>query len=287
LNKSQRWKGIMKCYPFEERRLAKWEPPYIVQPKYDGVRCRAVPLNNGDFLLLSSEENPIFSVPHINKAMKELLPSWEFDGELYCHEMSFEEIVSITSRTVNLHPDHNLIGYHIFDIVRENQFQGTRLAVLNSLRTELRTEPCLTMSPFWICESLDDIMRTYDKLIETGYEGIIVRHLEAFYERKRSTWIMKFKPKKEDLYDIIGSEEEISIKGTPKGSLGALVCSSGDGQTFRVGTGFTEDERRILWNVREQLPGKAARVSYQHLTNRKVPRFPVFTEIIEKGEPVI
>ena len=54
----QRWTGIMKAYPFSEDRLAKWEPPYVVQPKYDGVRCRAVPLDNGSYLLLSSEEKP-------------------------------------------------------------------------------------------------------------------------------------------------------------------------------------------------------------------------------------
>ena len=54
----------MKAVPFEQKRLNKWEPPYILQPKYDGVRCRAVPVENG-YLLLSSEENVVFSVPHI------------------------------------------------------------------------------------------------------------------------------------------------------------------------------------------------------------------------------
>ena len=44
--KFQRWKGIMKCYPFEEKRLAEWNPPYICQPKYDGVRCRAIRVYN-------------------------------------------------------------------------------------------------------------------------------------------------------------------------------------------------------------------------------------------------
>ena len=34
--------GIMLCYPFEEKRLNKWNPPYIIQPKLDGERCRAV-----------------------------------------------------------------------------------------------------------------------------------------------------------------------------------------------------------------------------------------------------
>ena len=49
----------MKAYPFEEKRLAKWRPPFIVQPKYDGVRCRAVPIQQPGFgtgyILLSSE----------------------------------------------------------------------------------------------------------------------------------------------------------------------------------------------------------------------------------------
>ena len=43
----QRWKGIMKASPFEEKRLTKWNPPYIIQPKYDGFRCRAIPLMTG------------------------------------------------------------------------------------------------------------------------------------------------------------------------------------------------------------------------------------------------
>ena len=32
--------GIQLAYPLEESRLAKWAPPYITQPKLDGVRCR-------------------------------------------------------------------------------------------------------------------------------------------------------------------------------------------------------------------------------------------------------
>ena len=278
--KWQRWKGIQKCYPFEEKRLAKWTPPYIVQPKYDGVRCRAVPIQDG-YLLLSSEENVIYSVPHIDEELSKLKVGWELDGELYCHGMSFEEIVSITSRTVNIHSLHKSIKFHVFDIVDESQTQTDRLTSVFTLRSlHLKT---IRTAPIHICESLEGVMRAYDTILKAGYEGIIVRHCAAPYVRKRSTWVMKFKPKKEDDYEITGFVEEVSINGVPKGVLGSLQCKSGDGNTFSVGTGFDEEQRSILWSCRESLIGKIAKVKYQHLTSgKKVPRFPVFVEVVEE-----
>lgn len=278
----QRWKGIMKCYPFEEKRLAKWPTPYIVQPKYDGIRCRAIPLMTGpkgnEYLLLSSEENIIYSVPHINGILSNLQLRAELDGELYCHGMSFEEIVSITSRTVNLHIDYKNIKFHIFDIIND-QPQMKRQILVDALRG---LHPCIQIAPFWLCESLDDVMRAFDKVIELGYEGIIVRHNLAPYQRKRSTLVMKFKPKKEDNYVITGYQEEISKDGLPKGRLGALICASGDGNTFNIGTGYSAEMRTTLWESREELRGSMCKVQYQHLTSgRKVPRFPVFMEVIE------
>ena len=281
-SKYQRWKNIMKAVPFEEKRLIKWPTPYIVQPKYDGIRCRAIPLMTGpagnEYLLLSSEENVIYSAPHINKALQSLQLRAELDGELYCHGTSFEEITSITSRTVNLHHNFKSIRFHVFDIIND-QPQMRRQILVDALRG---FHPCIQVSPFWLCESLEDIMRVFDKVIELGYEGIIVRHNLAPYECKRSTLVMKFKPKKEDDYVITGYEEEISKDGLPKERLGALICDSGDGNTFNVGTGYSAEMRTALWKSREELQGSVCRVKYQHLTSgRKVPRFPVFVEVIE------
>ena len=277
-NKWQRWKNIMKAYPFEEKRLAKWHPPYIVQPKLDGIRCRAIPLENGEFLLLSSEENPIFSVPHINKALEKAGIREELDGELYNHEISFEQLTSITSRTVNLHPNHKAIQFHIFDVVNDEPQMHRQIFVSD---IDYKSEHLVSV-PFWICESLDDVMRVYDKLVSLNYEGIIVRHIGASYERKRSIYVMKFKPKKEDEYEIVGVAEEHDIYGNPKGRLGALTCKSGDNDTFDVGTGFSDEERQRLWEISGLLPGMVAKVQYQHLTSgKKKPRFPVFVEVVQ------
>jgi len=277
--KWQRWKGIQKCYPFEEKRLAKWSPPYIVQPKYDGVRCRSIPITTGlkgnEVMLLSSEENVVYSVPHLNEALRGITA--ELDGELYCHGMSFEEILSITSRTVNIHPEHKKIQFHIFDVVND-QPQMRRNLIIEQLRG---LSPWLVVSPFWICESLDDVKRTFDQVIKLGYEGIIIRHANAPYEKKRSTFVMKFKPKKQDEYAIVGWVEEVSKDGVPKGRIGALTMSSQSGDLFNVSAGLDFEEKARLWKIRESLHNFRAIVHYQHLTDKKIPKGTFNIEVIE------
>ena len=50
----------------------------------------------------------------------------------------------------------------------------------------------------------------------------------------------------------------------------------------RQGTGFTREHRRDYWERREVLIGSEIKVLYQTLTTgKKVPRFPVYKEIIE------
>lgn len=282
----------MKCYPFEEKRLAKWAPPYIVQPKYDGDRCKAYPLKDNsqtsghsirwtkqslasktNYLCLTSEENPYFSIPHIKSSLNNSGLNLILDGELYshnlCQEGGHELIHSIASRTVNLHPRHEELKYYIFDIEVDKSQIG-RLKILNEIK-ELNI-PHIEVAPYWICDTLDDIKRIYDMLVSQGYEGIIIRHYLNPYEKKRSTWVMKFKPKKKDTYQIVGWNEEISKDGIPKGRIGSLIMSSQSGDTFSVSAGLNDHSRALLWKVRDKLDHYKATIHYQHLTNKKIPK---------------
>ena len=281
-NLNQRWKGIMKCYPFEEKRLAKWNPPYIVQPKFDGDRMRNDPSESSAFLL-TSEENLYFSVPHIVEQLNQSgLFRLPFDGEAYNHalhqEGGHELIHSIASRTVNLHPRYQELEFWIFDI-KVIGSQMERLGVLNNLNHLPKN---IKIAPYWICYSLDDIKNVYDKVIKQGFEGIVVRHIYNNYEEKRSTWLMKFKPKKHDIYMIIGWKEEVSINGTPKGRIGSLVMSSQFGDTFSVSAGLNDEKKAKLWLIRDELPGRNAIVHYQHLTDKKIPKGSFNIEVIEQ-----
>ncbi len=283
-------KGIMLCYPFEESRLTKWGgPPFIVQPKLDGDRCRALIDSEGRATLLSSEENIINSVPHINLALEALhLRNVELDGELYVHGAPHEDIHSIVSREVNLHENSKYMEYHIFDIVDERKQQYYRLQKLNNLFELLypqavpRYNNPLVKVQYFVAHNLEDIMNFLSYFTDLKYEGIVVRHPLAPYMRKRATTMMKFKPRKEDSYEVVGWQQEQDKDGNLKQSLGALICRGDDDTRFNVGSGslLTRENRIKLWEDREKLVGMWADVKYQHLTTKgRVPRFPVIVNL--------
>lgn len=276
-------KDIMLCYPFEEQRLAKWKKPYIIQPKLDGDRCRVVIDHNGVVTLLSSEGNAIAGVPHINAALQNLhLHDVELDGELYLHGASHPDIHSVVARHAeNIHPAFECLEFHIFDIVCQEPM-AVRLDMLHKLANILPTQTPIVHAE--MVEDLEEILRFADKMAETGYEGFVIRDAYAPYIRKRSTQMMKFKPRKEDMYEIVGTQQEVSKDGILKPSLGALLCKGDDGTIFGVGSGslLTRDMRISLWQRRETLPGLYARVRYQHISSKaRVPRFPVVVEICD------
>jgi ATP-dependent DNA ligase len=276
---SSRRSGIMLCYPFEEKRLHTWKPPYIIQPKLDGVRCRAI-IKDNNVMLASSENHFIDHVPHIEEALKKSFPDMEIelDGELYTHGMSFQDIISITSRSRNKHINSEKMEYHIFDIVT-NKEQVDRTSMLNALGYHFIDER-IRVVPASLVRNMEEIMEKFDQYLTDGYEGFVIRDTYGQYHRKRYTGMMKFKPHQIDEYVILGTIEEISIDGFPKNSLGAFVCTSTEGTIFNVGTGLTAEQRHDFWRHREELVGKKLKVKYQALTQGKgVPRFPVALEV--------
>lgn len=285
-----RRQGIQLAYPFEETRLAKWSPPYICQPKLDGERCRALLDPHHPYpssvTLLSSEGNIFQSVPHLLEPLHKLASLTgpiELDGELYSHGLSFEEIHSIVGRTVNLSSDHELITLNLFDVVNEALPQWERLKILGRVKS-LCSSPEIQFVRSVVVETLEEVLRAYEGFVEEGYEGIIIRHVDAQYVRRRSVYLMKFKPKKEDTYQIVGFKQMVDKDGLPKAMLGSLECVSNTGEeTFSVGSGMTDSFRLDWWPAEkaQELVGKMVRVKYQHITAHHAPRFPVFVEVVE------
>jgi len=89
--------------------------------------------------------------------------------------------------------------------------------------------------------------------IEDGYEGIMIKDVDAVYECKRSASWLKQKPFIEVSLEVTNVEEGT---GRNEGRLGALVCSGvDDGKEILVncGSGFSDNDRSEFWDSRDSL----------------------------------
>lgn len=281
-------KDIQLAEPFSESRLlnqgryhTKWSPPYLLQPKLNGERCRAI-VESGRCLLLSSTDNIISTVPLINKSLLSF-PNGEYDGELYVHGWTFSQIHSVVSTTSSVHPDHSKMQYHIFDLIHPTAHQAARLTRLNEIFVE---SDRVKKVPVTIAMNLEQVYSAYEGFIYNNYEGFIIRELSSSYTRRRTGHMMKFKPKQTDTYLITGVFEATSESGKPLGMVGAFCCIDDMSTYFKVGAGkLSHDQRRELWKLfsldASTLIGKFLKVEYQTLSDKEgVPLFSRAVEIL-------
>jgi DNA ligase-1 len=83
--------------------------------------------------------------------------------------------------------------------------------------------------------------------VENGYEGIMIKDLNAPYECKRSAAWLKSKPFIEVSLGVVNVEEGT---GRNVGRLGAFVCAGNDdGKHIKVnvGSGFSDSDRDSFW----------------------------------------
>jgi len=107
-----------------------------------------------------------------------------------------------------------------------------------------------------------------------GYDGLILRDPEGAWTRGNGTngEIIKLKPVLSFDLRVIGLEEG---RGKHAGRLGAIVVSFG-GRELRVGTGFTDAERREYWDEGLNLIGAIVEVGAMDFSADGLLREPRF-----------
>ena len=130
-----------------------------------------------------------------------------------------------------------------------------------------------------------EIWKWLDYAERNDWEGIIL-NLDTPYECKRTKSLIKVK--KFFSVDLLctGIEEG---SGRNKGTLGALVCDY-KGNKVNVGSGFSDEDRKRIWQYPEDVIGKIVTVKYKEETKNKDGgisiQFPVFETVrFDKNEP--
>jgi DNA ligase-1 len=254
-------------------------------------------------MLYSRNGKEFSNFPHIAEQVRALVQKHNLrydlvlDGEIVGD--SFQQLMKHAHRK-----DHveNTADYHVFDIMRLdelkeghcNRNQHNRLQALDSL-ISMSGLPNIHLTDGFTIDLSDDhghnMMTEYaNKCVSQGYEGIMIKRLDAPYECKRSTFWMKWKPVITVDLEVVDLEEGT---GRNEGRLGALVCEGiDDGRAIRVnvGSGLSDSDRDSFWSRRNELKGYIVEIKADAVTQNqdgtyslRFPRFERFRGF-EPGE---
>jgi DNA ligase-1 len=292
---NEKWKNQAMGFSVTEPMLAgKWnvltsgQLPLLVSPKYDGIRCLIVEIDERP-AAVTRTMRPIPNLA-VRRWLEENCPVG-FDGELIVRGQDFHGTSSaIMSR--NGKPD---FVYALFDYIDPSSTSplstpfSDRLTALDAIlstsnlhgravRIKQTLVECITEMDFLMQKSLDD-----------GHEGIVIRRPNGHYKIGRSSsddgFMLKLKPQEDAEAEIMGLEPERNDLFT-NDRLGAFSVRLLSDPTvrFHVGTGLTDHQRCDFWNRRNQMKGKILRFSYQAQGIKSAPRFPVFQGIRDESD---
>ena len=224
------------------------------------------------------------------------------DGEVTGE--SFQKLMKQAHRKSDAQTDGMV--YNIFDIVPLDDFQRgywnaqqyKRFDILEQARGRLDDQQTTLRIVEGLEVDLDtseghDIMHRYaEDCVAQGYEGIMIKSMDAPYVCKRSDYWMKWKPVISVDLEIVGFEEGT---GRNKNRLGAIICEGEDnGRRIRVnvGSGLSDSDRDQYWVARDHLLGHLVEIQADAVTQNqdgtyslRFPRFLRFRDF-EIGQKV-
>jgi DNA ligase-1 len=241
----------------------------LLEKKLDGVRClTVVDFEARTVTMYTRNGKELVNFPHIVKAFEDNMDnfarSYVFDGEVM--SASFQDLMKQVHRKDNVESSDAVLNlFDILPLVEFKQGESTmgqrrRSNFLKANFGQIFADAgCITIVP-QIEVDLDTLVGTvefqdFNKLmVEQGYEGIMIKDVDAPYECKRSASWLKQKPFIEVSLTVTAVEEGT---GKNEGKLGALVCEGvDDGKRIvvNVGSGLSDVQRDEFWTAYQTDP---------------------------------
>lgn len=262
---------------------------YLGQAKYDGCSVIFVLTVGGledKVLSRTGEDVPsmYWLLPYMHKVFAPLtmeLNGLAVLGEAWKDGLSFAEI----SGKFRKKSEDSDLGVRVFDVLSLSEFQNGRSDVPYIERYARVISGSYTCQPHDIRSATTHLVPATSGHSEWqgwcrhlkskgGYDGLILRDPNGVWARGRGTngEILKLKPVLSFDLRVVGLEEG---KGKHAGRLGAIVVSFGD-RELRVGTGFTDAERREYWDEGFNLIGAIVEVEAMDFSADGLLREPRF-----------
>jgi DNA ligase-1 len=246
----------------------------LIEVKLDGVRVISIVYPSGHVDQYSRNGKELVNFPHIKEQLakhaKWFAEPVVLDGEIM--SASFQDLMKMVHRKSDVQSDDAVLN--LFDIITLREFQagvGKYRQIDRSVSLAAWYSQCADHMPNITVVGQERVdlrepagqarfKQINQEAVDGGYEGIMIKDLEAIYECKRSVAWLKLKPYIEVSLTVVAVEEGT---GRNVGKLGALICEGeDDGKRIRVnvGSGFTDVHRDTYWTARSELVGQVVEV---------------------------
>lgn len=267
--------------------------PYsLYSRKLDGLRAY---YKDGVAISRTNKPHKTEPLAHITAQLKQFVDydAWVYDGEIiYLNPDGTEDFTKAISlaRSDNRTPECDNLYYCIFDMIQKEAFENktpdvatfkdeyTRMKAHLGIVEEKRDWYVTSQPNILLLKQLDEtgLEELQQNRIKYNYEGIMIRNADAHYEYKRSNNIRKIKEMQDTEVKLLGMEA-----GTGKfaNTLGAMVADY-NGYELKIGSGFSDEQRKHYWQHRDEYVGKYVKVKYFEKTVNQQGgeslRFPIF-----------
>jgi DNA ligase-1 len=228
---------------------------YWISEKYDGVRAQ------WDGKVLRFRSGRTVAAPAWFLAA---LPTQALDGELWLGRGRFEELAAIVRKVQPVDEEWRQVRYMVFELPGApgsftERIDGIRLAVATAGFSQVRA-----VEQFRVADK-EALLAKLHEVVQGGGEGLMLHRADAPYVTGRSDALLKLKPEDDAEATVIA---HVPGQGRYKGMLGALRVEAPDGKRFRIGTGFSDADRRNPPTV-----GTLVTYRYRGTTRNGLPRF--------------
>ena len=269
---------------------------FIITPKLDGVRC--VIVRNGDKTTIMSRQGQI--IEDLVEIMEEsscLELNMVYDGELLAvneEGLPSDQLYKKTMKLSSKKGNKTNLEFHCFDMLPIDEFtKGQSKLGCSERKLQLKHIEGLNLEHIKVVpilyqgSDISMINKFLNIAIEKKQEGIMVNTANGKYECKRTKELLKVKQM--HTMDLIVSSVGEG-EGKYKNMLGRLNVEFKN-NIVGVGSGFTDLQRKEIWDNKEKYIGLIAEVQYFEIsqdskTKLESLRFPVFKQFrSDKNEP--
>ncbi len=236
---------------------------YLISEKLDGVRA----LWDGKSLRFRSGQT--ISAPAWFTAKLSATP---LDGELWLARGKFDELSGMVRKLQPVDAEWQQVKYMVFELPAGDGTFTQRSEKLNALVKQTNWPALQWIKQFKLADE-KALQAKLKQITAQGGEGLMLHLASAPVTQGRSPVLLKLKPVS-DAEGIVTAH--IPGKGKFAGMLGALQIKTEDGHSVKIGTGFSDEQRKNPPPI-----GSTITYSYRDTTPSGKPRFASFLRLRE------